>query len=158
MKTRMPSAVSPAVSGELLHYINSSKLLPGDILLCTDPDSPVSKAIRRATQSRYSHAAIFIGNGGFVEAVGSGVRRFLIDSTAVRNPENVRFLRLKDTVPNARSLAEGAGRKAENYVARRYWVPGAVAARVPGVNLKRRGKFFCSQLVAQAFREFASSV
>ena len=153
MKQESRPVVSPAVTGDFLHYIDSSKLRPGDILLCTDPDGRVSKIIRRATGSRYSHAAIFIGDGEFVEAVGLGVRRFMVESTAVRNRENVRFLRLKNSVLNAVETAQAAARKAENYVARRYWVQGAIAAGVRGINLKSQGKFFCSQLVAQAYRE-----
>ena len=151
MKNHTPSVESPAESGNLLHYIDSSKLRPGDILLCTDPDGRVSKIIRQATQSPYSHAAIYIGDGEFVEAVGLGVRRFMVDSTAVQNRENVRFLRVKDAVPDAQGVARTASEKAESYVARRYWLTGAVAARVPGLNLNNSsGKFFCSQLVAQA--------
>jgi uncharacterized protein YycO len=153
MNSNSGSADLSTVDVELLNYVDSSKLRPGDILLSTDPDSAVSNAIRKTTRSRYSHAAIFIGNGEFVEAVGLGVHRFLVDSTAVGNRENVLFLRLKDSVPQAQSIALLAGRKAENYVARRYWLPGAVASRLPAVNLKQRGKFFCSQLVAQAFHE-----
>jgi hypothetical protein len=80
------------------------------------------------------------------------VRRFLIDQTAVLDPQNVRFLRLKDAADDP-SVAETAGKKAENYLARRYWRQGAVTAIFTSADRQHGGRFFCSHLVAQAYRE-----
>jgi uncharacterized protein YycO len=147
-----PSESSPPITDEKVYLIDAGKLLPGDILLCRDPDGAVSQTIRTMTDSRYSHAAIYVGNGEFVEAIGSGVRRFLVDRTAVRNPLNVRFLRLNDGA-DARKAAAAAGKNAEAYLARRYWKKGALTAIFKNANRQHGGRFFCSHLVVQAYRE-----
>lgn len=49
-----------------------SDLKPADILLSTG-DAKASKVIRGGTMSRYSHAALYIGNSQIIEAIGSGV-------------------------------------------------------------------------------------
>lgn len=145
-------APPPRVTDGRIHLVDSGKLLPGDILLCSDPEGSVSRVICAVTKSPYSHAAICVGDGQFIEAIGSGVRRFLVDRTAVRDPQNVRFLRLKD-VADARKAAATAGKKAENYLARRYWVNGAITAIFTSAGRQHGGRFFCSHLVAQAYQE-----
>jgi len=49
-----------------------SDLKPADILLSTG-DAKVSTVIRGGTISRYSHAALYIGDSQIIEAIGSGV-------------------------------------------------------------------------------------
>jgi len=53
-----------------------ANLIPGDILFCTDPDGRESKAIRTATGSPFSHAAIYKGELNFLEAADYGVSNF----------------------------------------------------------------------------------
>lgn len=47
-------------------------LQPADIMLSTG-GAAASVVIRAGTVSRYSHAALYIGNGQIIEAIGSGV-------------------------------------------------------------------------------------
>lgn len=48
--------------------ISIGQLQKGDVVLSTTSD-PVSKIVKFATDSKYSHARIFIGNGNIVEAI-----------------------------------------------------------------------------------------
>ena len=52
--------------------IDASKLLPGDIVLCTGKNK-VSSMVRAATAGNYSHAALHVGHGIAVEANDPGV-------------------------------------------------------------------------------------
>lgn len=54
--------------------LNQSDLSTADILLSTGT-SGTSRAIRAMSGSRYSHAALYIGNGEIIEAIGAGVVR-----------------------------------------------------------------------------------
>jgi hypothetical protein len=60
--------------------IGPDAMEPGDIIVMTG-NAAVSRAIRLATDSKVSHAALYIGDGEVVEAIGSGVvRRSLAQS------------------------------------------------------------------------------
>lgn len=48
--------------------ISIGQLQKGDIILSTTSDS-VSKVVKFATNSKYSHARIYIGNGDIIEAI-----------------------------------------------------------------------------------------
>jgi hypothetical protein len=135
---------------EQVQYLDCGKLRAGDIMLCTDPDSAKSYIIRKATGSPYSHAAICLEPGEFLEAIGMGVHRFSALMAAVGNPANVCFLRVH---PGNERIAAKAARKAEHYIARHYWTSGALMALSEKVALEDKGAFFCSHLVAQAYHE-----
>lgn len=53
--------------------LDFTKMLPGDIILTRDKSAFFSFVIRLFTWSKYSHAAIYIGNSTVYEAVTSGV-------------------------------------------------------------------------------------
>ena len=132
---------------------DASKLNPGDILLSTVPNDRTSIAIRIGTWSRFSHAAISTDPPLFIEAVGIGTRPFSILRIGVKDKRWVRMLRLKATVTNHADRALDAGKRANTYLGRGYWLVGALAAKIPGANLQERTGVFCSHLVAQAYRE-----
>lgn len=54
--------------------LSQNDLSTADILLSTGT-SGTSRAIRGMSGSRYSHAALYIGNGEIIEAIGEGVVR-----------------------------------------------------------------------------------
>lgn len=125
----------------------------GDILLTASPGALRSEAIRRVTRSNYSHAAICVAHGLFIEAVGPGVTHFAIQKFAARRRENVRVLRLHDTVDDRAQIADKAGRRADAYLALRYWPRGALLSILKTPSTEHTSSFFCSHLVAQAYRE-----
>lgn len=117
------------------------------------PNDPVSRAIRIGTWSQFSHAAICTDPPLFVEAVGVGVRPRSILGMGVRDKQWVRVLRLKADMANHADRTSEAARHADRYLVHGYWVGGALATKLPGVSLRKRSKFFCSHLVAQAYME-----
>jgi uncharacterized protein YycO len=65
-------------------------LQEGDILLSTTSDW-ISRAIRSATNSQVSHAALYVGNGNVVEAVGQGVQLKPLEEAMVDDTFTVAF-------------------------------------------------------------------
>jgi hypothetical protein len=135
-------------------------LIPGDILFCTDPDGRESKAIRTATGSPFSHAAIYKGELNFLEAADYGVSNFSYARFGIASKSNVAVYRLK-TTDQSESFAAKASIAVENYRELDYWTPGAVMSAFKelrrlgawtGLWLPAREKgFFCSYLVAQSY-------
>ncbi len=150
-------------------------LRPGDIILTSAP-SLRSAGIQLMTLSPVSHAAVYVGKGQVVEAVGSGVRvralQMLLEeeasAMALRYPEM--------TARQGREVSavalEKVGRNF-NYVGVAMHVPFALNRRlcelpllpsalrdacirgVGGVHhlLTSRRALFCSQLVLQSYRQ-----
>jgi uncharacterized protein YycO len=149
-------------------------LQTGDILL-SSTQSLVSLGIRAFTLSPVSHAALYVGDGQVVEAVGAGVQQrpladyLASESTVVafRHPDinDAQALRLREY---AQSLVGkqynpvGIVLQAPFTVQRRYCelpvVPGFVrdiCVRGLGaiyLGAVRNDRFFCSQLVLQAYQ------
>ena len=123
------------------------QLTKGDILLSTTI-APKSWAIRIGTISRFSHAALYIGGGYFIEAVGDGVRR--IHARALRTNSRVEVFRpyglndseLDNVVLNAQSL-----------LYRPYSTRGSLTTRVKLMRMRDDPGLFFSQLVAEAFAD-----
>ena len=90
------------------YILDAAALRPGDIILSTERATE-SFAIRAATWSPYSHAAIYLGHSKFAEAVGLGVRVRAV-STIVK--ERVKVVRLRvDAAEDAEGLATMAAEK-----------------------------------------------
>lgn len=159
--------------------LSDRDLRPADILLSTG-DAAVSAVIRAGSGSRFSHAALYIGGGEIIEAIGEGVvrqslARAMGDDTLV---SVYRRLRMSD------AQAQQIIRYASTQVGRPYDAAGAAgagsgsgrgfmitvlaAAIVPGlgsltqsalvtadaINQHNPGRsFFCSELVAMAYAE-----
>jgi cell wall-associated NlpC family hydrolase len=56
-----------------MKIISIGQLQKGDIILSTTND-PVSKVVKFVTDSKYSHARIYIGNQDIIEAIDPKVR------------------------------------------------------------------------------------
>jgi hypothetical protein len=132
-------------------YLGLKDLRKGDIILNTT-EGPLSESIRAISHSNYNHAAIYVGNGKVVEAVGGGVRQidltvFLKDDHLVRSMV-IRNANLTDTQRDA--IATWAIAK----VGTPYNVGGLFGNTIkfkPNNHKEyNRVDYFCSQLVAAA--------
>lgn len=133
-------------------------LEPGDILFCASKGKE-SKVIRAATNSDFSHVAIYAGDNNFVEAADYGVINFNIQRFGILSEKNVAVHRLQ-AGPDSKEIAARAGALAEMYYDHDYWTEGAVWSAFK--NLRRLTKmaeptpakgFFCSFLVAKLFQD-----
>jgi hypothetical protein len=151
---------SENMNSDAIYAFDIDRIRTGDILLTrvdftlADPRTYVSTIIQRFTKSPFSHAALCIDYGMFIEAIGTGVCRLAIMATGAHNRENVRLLRLNDSkVSDASAKASGAARIAEGYLLRGYSRKGAAGVKVAAFRDLERAELFCSQLVARAYEE-----
>ena len=135
------------------YCFDTTRTQPGDIILTGSPTGKNSRVIRGWTGSDFSHAGICFDSGVFVEALGMGVRRFNLARMATRSLKNVRFLRLKDEIPDREKITKKAGSKAEQYLTQGYWLSGALKSLLNASRKEHTSSFFCSHLVAHAYRE-----
>lgn len=123
-----------------------SLLEPGDIIL-TGTKEPASLGVRAATASRYSHAAIWVGDT-LIEATLNGVFS--------KNPQRLLFDRIDDVavfrsigqVPDIGKFCDYARSKTGTL----YALAEAITVRGrSALNMQATRKQFCSRLVAQAY-------
>jgi len=126
---------------------------PGDIILSTVLSNPISTAIRSATKSDFSHAAICWNATSCMEAVDHGITSFSHFNRAISNKNSVRILRLKPGTLENYAIRESAANAATTYMGREYWVRGAIQSQLRLTSSDPRGRLFCSYLVAQAYAD-----
>jgi uncharacterized protein YycO len=166
------TALDPRNGGQL---VSTTALLPGDILLSA-ADGVTSAGIRLVTLSPVSHAALYVGDGSVVEAVGSGVRARPVDTVLSEESVVVAFRDPRVTPDQGRAIAGFAlGSVGQKYD------PLGVVLQAP-FSLERRAcelplvpdlvrdfcirgiatiqlgafandRFFCSQFVLEAYRQ-----
>ena len=140
-----------ALQAERAYFaVISDALLPGDVLLTTNPKSPASFAIRKATNSPYSHAILCVDPPWCVESIGYGILRFMINRFLLTEKENIHVCRLKDHGTRA-GKAEAAANYANNQVSREYAHLDVLTVLFKAVPPVEQGKFFCSQLIAECY-------
>ena len=130
--------------------IRSSDLRPGDIILSFNPDSKFSALISALTHSPFSHAFICTRPPECVESSDFGVARFVLDRFLIRDRAHIRVLRLKVHTARQDQSAKAAD-FAAGQVSRRYADKDVFTAPFPFLPTFQRGRFFCSQLVAEAY-------
>jgi len=131
--------------------LDQDRLIPGDILFTADR-APVSYLIRGFTVSKFSHAAIYLGDGLYAEAVDVGVR-VRAASMIVKPVLAVR--RLKEGAPeNGRKAVE----RVNHYLHMPYWLEGAVLSPLPFDAVEEGRNLFCSHLVARAYADVGAPV
>lgn len=141
------------IGSRIIPNYKMKDLYPGDVLLSTTHKSIVSAAVRSATKSTFSHAAIYWGDLSFLEAISPGICNFWVVGRAVNDKKNVRVLRLKEPYAEGGRIGERAAKAAASYIGREYWLEGAFKT-VTGVQSDDpRGRMFCSYLVAQAYSD-----
>lgn len=150
-----------------------SALQPADIIVST-AGGAVSGGIRFGTSSQVSHAALFAGNGRVVEAVGEGVLVRSLSESLRDHFLAVAYRRRGMNLALGDKIVQGAlrwqGRKYDTLGAAsagsRAPVGGAVCVIVLGIlpcaaaqrgTFKSSDKFYCSQLVLEAYREAGAS-
>jgi hypothetical protein len=128
--------------------IDTSKLELGDIVLSTTTQFG-SRVIRWATRGTVSHAAIHVGGGFLIEAVGEGVRKAHVRSFTFPGDRFVHILRPKRIA--ARASIERATRIARTLVYRPYSTWDAIASVMPVLHRPSKLGRFCSQIVAESY-------
>lgn len=127
-----------------MFILDMHTLKEGDVFL-TSQKGLVSKAVQGFTNSKYSHAILYVGHGSYIHSDSQGVHSANIQRLIFEKPANVKVLR-----PNNPKLAKDASKYARSQIGKEYSVKEAIRAK-SGVRNKSENKQFCSRLVAQAF-------
>jgi cell wall-associated NlpC family hydrolase len=161
-------ALTPAVGGQC---IADSALSPADVIVSTT-NAAISRGIRSVTSSVVSHAMIYAGGGYVIEAIGDGVVKRPLGAAVADASLAVAFRHNRMTLTASRAVVSFA----ENQVGKGYdhtgilgqagyqldrWFLCTVASvrncedRAARANLwmSNNGRFFCSELVAEAYRK-----
>lgn len=156
------------------HLAAIAQLQTGDIILSTGR-GVTSMGIRLFTLAPVSHAALYVGNGEIIEAVGEGIRRRKLDEALEDEAVAVAFRYPELQDEQARKIGEFAQSqlgKRYNHLGVLLQAPFAIERRVcelpvlptmlrefciRGVALIQLGvvsqnSFFCSQFVLEAYR------
>lgn len=135
---------------EVKYIVEFTALQEGDILL-TAQFTPVSKAVRVASRSDYSHAILYVGGGSYIHSDGDGVHAANVQRLLFASPTHCAVLRPKPEV--SRAAIANAINFARNEVGKEYSVRAAIRtklARSTELN-DDENRQFCSRLVAQAY-------
>jgi cell wall-associated NlpC family hydrolase len=145
--------------------ISDSALDTADIIVSAG-QGIVAGTIRLATSSDISHASLYDGDGGVIEAVGEGVRQVSLEKALAGHTLAVAY-RVRGMTDN---LADSVVDIASSWLNKKYDTLGAAGAgaRNPVVcvyafgiaacpvalagGFKSSDKFYCSQLVLEAYR------
>jgi hypothetical protein len=101
------------------------------------------------TQSKFSHAAIYLGNSVYAEAVGLGVRQRSVKTIL---KDRIMVARLSETlVEGAPRVAAQAAESIAHYAGAGYWVKGAMLSVFKNARAEDRYRLFCSHLVAKMY-------
>lgn len=130
------------------------KLKEGDIILTRNKRGVKSWLIRIFTASPFSHAALYVGNNSYMEAIGCGVRAQNIFRETFRKKTDVIVLRNAKMTPAEKQ-------KVVEYVRYRHGMAYSVLDAIKsglsvilGVKIPfkmKENQTFCSQLVASAY-------
>lgn len=101
-----------------LYVFDSTKLLPGDIVLEMGAGIR-SKAIAAAVGGDYSHALIWVGGTDFIEVVRQGTRVISFARVVVARPDSWMVLRFPD-----RRIASNAALEARQIAHKGYNLKG----------------------------------
>jgi cell wall-associated NlpC family hydrolase len=158
-----PIPLTPTSGGGMC--IADSALQAADIIVSAGIGA-VSTAIRYGTASDVSHAALYIGDGEVIEAIGPGVMERPLNKSLDDHSLAVAY-RARGMTPSAAAIIVHF---AEQRKGKKYDTAGAAAAgaRNPFVcvvvmgiapcaaaragKFKSSDKFYCSQLVLEAYR------
>lgn len=132
------------------YILNFKKMIKGDIILTSEKKSIMGYIVRLGTQSKYSHAYIYMGNYCY-EIDGNGVIQFNIEKKLYRKFDKVMIRRLKT------NLTEELILELENYLKEqrgaKYNNIMAIDSKLNIINKIIDGEFFCSHLVAKAYEK-----
>ncbi|MBV5267079.1 MAG: hypothetical protein JZU67_00870 [Burkholderiaceae bacterium] len=106
-----------------MFILDINKLEPGDVFLTTQ-NHKISKAIRIATSSDYSHAILYVGDGGYIHSDGNGVHSGNIQRLLFENESQILVLRIKPDID--RGLIKNASIFARREIGKQYSVKDAI--------------------------------
>jgi hypothetical protein len=133
-----------------MRVLDENCLVPGDIVLTAGPGK-VSRVIRRASRSNYSHAMLYVASGSVIHSDLDGVHA----ANSIRVPFSVEneplVLRLK-LVPDERVIRTICD-YARAQIGTQYSIPEAAASTFARTRARRdkHNRQFCSRLVAEAY-------
>jgi len=162
----MPTALTSAAGGMC---ITADALKTADIIVTTAP-AAISVAIRAATGGVVSHAMIYAGNGQVIEAITQGVVRRSLSIALARATLAVAYRHRNMSPARAAAVIRFAQRQIHHgydylgiagQAGQQPRVRGVVCQLNPvchvlfregGRRLQDSRRFFCSELVAEAYR------
>lgn len=132
-----------------MFILDTTRLVPGDIVLTTG-DAAVSKAIRKATASAFSHAMLYVADHSYIHSDGEGVHSGNTQRLLFSEASHAMVLRLALPGPSAMARACVYAR---TQVGKQYSVPEATRSTLRRKNQRQdaSNRQFCSRLVAQAY-------
>lgn len=134
------------------YQVDPHRLQAGDIIATASPGETFSTLIRAVTAAPVSHVILAASEVKAIESADFGVREIRLDRYVARSPKNVRVLRLKPEFRSRVDLAKVIA-FAQAAVTSQYAMKGALLS-VLMLRLKcEHGRFFCSHLIAEAFRQ-----
>ncbi|MBZ4193974.1 MAG: hypothetical protein LAE24_06665 [Candidatus Contendobacter sp.] len=151
--------------------ITQANMQSADIIVSTGSGA-ASAVIRTGSQSRYSHAALYIGDGKIIEAIGEGVVRQTLESALSDDTLAVVYRRKNLTAGQAglviRYVSAQVGKSydyagvagaskytAGGFLMRLISIPLGVIQDVGELvnTISPESSFFCSELVLRAFEQ-----
>ena len=128
--------------------LNAQRLQVGDIILTSGPNK-VSKAVRRATNSDFSHAMIYVQHSSIIDATADGVHASNVQRLFFEEDSVVVALRHRPALAGEtiRKITDFA-RAATGTEYSKTEAVGVVARRMRSVGSRKQ---FCSRLAAQAY-------
>lgn len=136
--------------------LDPSKLQEGDVILTRNKKGPISWLIRLFTLSLFSHAALYVGNRSYMEAIGCGVRAQNVLRLTFRRKSDVIVLRHPGIKPEEVKRVIAFIRYRHGMA---YGFFDAIKAGLYAILGKKvffemkDNQTFCSQLVASAYSE-----
>lgn len=132
-----------------MFILDTSKILPGDVVLTAETRTR-SKMVRKATNSSFSHAILYLGGSSYIHSDSSGVHSGNTQRLLFTEQSQALVLRLRD-----RQDAQIATMCmfARTQIGKEYSIPEAVRSKVKrnSSSVARSNRQFCSRLVSQAY-------
>jgi hypothetical protein len=128
-----------------MYVFEMEKLQAGDIML-TAQAGLTSKAVRLSTNSKFSHAILYLGGGSFIHSDSQGVHSNNIQRLLFKNKGHAEVWRLNDN-----KFVSKAIMFARSQIGVSYSVKEAVKTKSPFYAGEKMNRQFCSRLVAQSF-------
>lgn len=131
------------------YILSYEKMFPADVIL-TRENSLTSTLITSATQGQYSHAALYLGGGSYIEATKEGVHTRNIQRLLLKDPTQIKIMR-SNNILNKDTLYKICNYARLEY-GKEYSIEGALNSVLP-TNYDIITKQFCSRLVATCYEK-----
>lgn len=138
------------------YILNLDKLRMGDVILSSG-SAKVSKAIMLATNSKYSHAMLYVGNS-IIHADGSGIFSINPQRQIYKSKKDILVLRFKESISDEKILA--VCQYARTLIGSLYSTKEATLTKLYANTKKTTAnrEQFCSRLVAQCYESIGYKI